>query len=505
MKDETFESGLELVILEGGGKDQHFHLNRTRITLGRLDANETPGIGTLAVPDPTVSRVHAVMEWDPKRNRYLLVHRSRTNHTVLNGKVMEEPTYVHVGDRIKMGSLVAELRLITKAQAVKAAVTSTAAESVASEFHLLILNGPDGGSLHPLNKSRLLLREPGGPQQPLPEVAIPGLGPVQAVLILQDGQFHVTTPENAERSTLLDSFPGIVRQRQPGLELGLILCPNSVLVAGAVAMLIAPADQVADMRAQLLDGHQVHPLQTGLFREGDRLWNHGEQHVLKVISGPQKGTHLWLDLPQLQNPITIGRSSSGALLELPDRGAAQAEIFQGPSGLELRNTDQEIGLGHNWDEVTPGEEAPVVSGDRFRLGRTVIRYEFLPVQALAETLALRFAGEELPLQREVNLVGYSPASDLRINDRRLGPTHGRLVVRPPEVIYQHRQGGSSVRIGDVEVRAGEERALPMDVPIQLADGIEVTLTRKTGSSGMTDGMLIGPTQEQIEASRQASD
>jgi len=504
VKDEAFESGLELVILEGGGKDQHFHLNRTRITLGRLDPNETPGVGTLAVPDPTVSRVHAVLEWDPKRNRYLLVHRSRTNHTVLNGKVMEEPTYVHVGDRIKMGSLVAELRLITKAQAVKAAVTSTAAESVASEFHLLVLNGPDGGALHPLNKSRLLLREPGGPDQPLPEIAVRGLGAVQATLILQDGQFHITTPENAERSTLLDSFPGIVRQRQPGSDLGAVLSPNAVLVAGQVALVIASAGQVAEMRAHLLEGAQVHPLQGGLFREGDRLWNMGEQHVLKVISGPQKGTHLWLDLP-LQKPITIGRNGSGALLELPDRGAAAAEIFQGPNGLELRNTDAEIGLGHNWDEVTPGEEAPVVSGDRFRLGRTVIRYEFLPVQALAETLALRFAGEELPLQREVNLVGYSPASDLRINDRRLGPTHGRLLVRPPEVVYQHRQGGTSVRIGDVEVRAGEERALPMDVPVQLAEGIEVTLTRRTGTGGLTDGMLIGPTQAQIEASRQGAD
>ena len=52
----------------------------------RLDPGDEPIPGVIAFPDATVSRVHAHLEWDARRARYVLEHRSRTNATV-NGSL----------------------------------------------------------------------------------------------------------------------------------------------------------------------------------------------------------------------------------------------------------------------------------------------------------------------------------------------------------------------------------------------------------------------------------
>jgi predicted component of type VI protein secretion system len=58
-----------------------------------------------------VSKVHAVLDWDGQRNRYLLTHRSATNPTLVNGIRLTRARHIDPGDRVQLGRLVFELRI----------------------------------------------------------------------------------------------------------------------------------------------------------------------------------------------------------------------------------------------------------------------------------------------------------------------------------------------------------------------------------------------------------
>lgn len=68
----------------------------------------------LALPDATVSRVHARLNCQD--GVILLENISTTNRTAVNGKVINAPTEIHNGDRVVMGSsqLVFEIERLTE-------------------------------------------------------------------------------------------------------------------------------------------------------------------------------------------------------------------------------------------------------------------------------------------------------------------------------------------------------------------------------------------------------
>lgn len=102
---------LELVVLQGGGRGARHSLTAPHVVLGRLDPYETATFGNLLFPEPTVSRVHATLDWDEAANRYLLTHRSATNPTIINRVKVSKPRHVSPGDKIQMGNLILEIRV----------------------------------------------------------------------------------------------------------------------------------------------------------------------------------------------------------------------------------------------------------------------------------------------------------------------------------------------------------------------------------------------------------
>lgn len=102
---------LELVVLEGGGKNTCHAVRSERVTLGRLDPGEAAPPDAVLFSEPTVSKLHALLEWDSAKRRFLLTHRSATNPTVINGAKVTRPQHVHPGDRVQMGKLLFELRI----------------------------------------------------------------------------------------------------------------------------------------------------------------------------------------------------------------------------------------------------------------------------------------------------------------------------------------------------------------------------------------------------------
>jgi pSer/pThr/pTyr-binding forkhead associated (FHA) protein len=524
---EPFDAGLELVVVEGAGHENRYPLGARQITMGRKDGAYANGPGRISFADPTVSGHHCSLDWDSRKNRYLLTHHSKTNHTLVNGKVVTQPQHIHVGDKIKMGSLVIQLRLFPAVESprpapvaarasapipalaqsapplpatplplpppvssatvpVSVALAEAARQQPAAvsrgSYQILVLNGPDAANLLPVASEIQLIQEPGGPHCDEPVLEVRGLHSSRATLMAKGSEVHVTSAEGSDRPYLIDSpLPGVVRQRNPGTEFGNLLTADCILVAGKVGMLLVPNDQAQAVRAKLLSGETVSPLQQGLFREGDRVWNRGEQHVLRFMSGPLKGLALWLDPRHYQAPITIGRLGQKTLVELTDRGAAQVQFHYRGESFHVKNVDTEARVPVNTTEVEPGHEVALACGDRIRLGRTLVRYEYLPIQNRIDTYSVLVRGKELPLQREVNLVGSAQHCDIRVDDERISPEHGRIIVGEGSLRYQHRQAGTTATVNQQELNAGQEATLRVGTLVGLCTGVDIQISRRSAA------------------------
>ena len=497
--EEFFDSRLELLVLEGGGKGQCHPLDRARVTLGRLDPGDEAAPGLVAFPDPTVSRVHAHLEWDPRKLRYVLEHRSRTNFTVLNGQQLVGQQVLEVGDRIKMGSLVVELQKCTHPAHRS---EEREAEPVDSGLYLVALRGPAAGTILPLNYTYLGLGE-GLAGEPGPGVSVPGAGETRGILSFRDQGFLLRPASTGKPLRVLRSRPGCVSETVASDPVGIPVDPECLLVCGAAVLAFAGVDRAGDLREAILGGAEpaeLHPLLPSLDPSAEPCWQGTEEYLLRVMSGARRGSCLWLRPEELEGPATVGPAPAD--LEVPDKAARLAFAFRAGK-VEVLNTDEALSFTHNWDLVTPGEEVLAQSGDRFTLGRSVVSFEHLPTQARIDALSLFLGDQELPLLRQVNSLGYNPESDLRLDDRRLAPTHGFVEVRPSGVVYRHKDPQSKASVGEVTVGAGQEVPLaPGEVLVLLPDlKVRLDARRLAGKPG--DHVLIGPTQEELEAARAA--
>ena len=100
-----------LEVLEGIDKGRRIPVNGSDLMLGR---NTTPGkkAAEMAEPfrsilfdEPSVSRHHAGLKWDDSRKCYMIVHRSHTNSTQVNGQPVEKVA-LREGDIVTLGLLV---------------------------------------------------------------------------------------------------------------------------------------------------------------------------------------------------------------------------------------------------------------------------------------------------------------------------------------------------------------------------------------------------------------
>jgi len=102
-------SAHQLVVLEGRDAGQVHALQGPQIVLGR------PGSGlenTLEFEDPSVSRVHAVLDWCEEAEAFEISNRSFTNPVRVDGVPASSRTRLTPGARIQMGSLLAEYRRV---------------------------------------------------------------------------------------------------------------------------------------------------------------------------------------------------------------------------------------------------------------------------------------------------------------------------------------------------------------------------------------------------------
>lgn len=90
----------ELAVLEGESQQPQLALTESHISLGRGEFWR----------EPTLSSLHATLDWDSQAGCYRVTHRSATNPTYLNGRALEASCPLQAGDRLQMGKLLLEVR-----------------------------------------------------------------------------------------------------------------------------------------------------------------------------------------------------------------------------------------------------------------------------------------------------------------------------------------------------------------------------------------------------------
>lgn len=106
----SFKSNLQLVVLDGPAAGRSIPLDAKSLKLGReIRPGGTPPKDAVWIEDPTISRLHLELKWDNGQKTYLVVHRSKTNLTRVNGQSIDK-YLLKVGDRIGMGSGLLEVQ-----------------------------------------------------------------------------------------------------------------------------------------------------------------------------------------------------------------------------------------------------------------------------------------------------------------------------------------------------------------------------------------------------------
>lgn len=90
----------KLIVTPQDGIGSEFPLQDATISIGRKEDND------LVLPDRTVSRHHAKIEYHSKINCFEIHNLSETNPLAINGKVLKKHTILFNQDAINLGSYV---------------------------------------------------------------------------------------------------------------------------------------------------------------------------------------------------------------------------------------------------------------------------------------------------------------------------------------------------------------------------------------------------------------
>ena len=462
------DSHLELLILEGEGKGESHPLKHAQIVLGRSGIHDSAQ-GRIGFREPTVSGTHAQLEWDARARGFNLLHLSKTNPTYVNGGAVDSKQRLREGDRIQMGRLVAKV-----VHSMASVGPGGAADQ--SNFRLLVMTGPEKGSVRALPPRRSLLRSPRKDEKGPEEVIIGGLLDTELEVLEREGQLHLRGVRLANALKIFESYPGAILEYSASADRPYPLREGALVGCGTVAFTFVKEGNAMDRRAELMEGEMGHPALSHIPQAGPHSFGFSgpQEDSIRVVSGPLRHHKVWITPEELTTPFRFGKTLQAGLC-LPEPEVAEAELSWDGERLCLRNVDDSLNLGFNWDQLAPGEQRALHSGDRFKLGSSELVYECAMIQYQLGRLAICFEDEEMPFLREVSLLGSGPQADFFIN-AELAEAHGRVRVSGEgEVTYRQLNSTSRAQLGGVLIEDGEEHLWAVGQALVLGPDITLNL------------------------------
>ncbi len=291
----AWSSGLQLRVTAGNDEGRVVLLNSPEITLGRAVETSESSPGWVLFSEPTVSRIHALLQWDDENQCYVLQHRSRTNPTLVRG-VPVDGYPLHLHEKVSLGLLEFELEqaearpgklgnavqrpggapasnaggvfdalsdyaqnsrdtqksrehMAGMAGLIDAALNSSDEEE---KFSMTIVQGPDKGAVFPLREPVLVIGRIQGVADPrasagvlLHDTSVP---PEQALLVWQDraAAYGILQSDSSSQATRIHRMSnGMPREIIVRSDIPTVLNESDIIMIGRTAMMLSHSDQQA--------------------------------------------------------------------------------------------------------------------------------------------------------------------------------------------------------------------------------------------------------------------
>lgn len=276
----AWSSGLQLRVVSGNDEGRVIPLNSPDITLGRAAEATENSPSWILFSEPTVSRIHALMQWSDEAQCYILHHRSRTNPTLVDGNPISEHP-LHLGERVGLGLLEFQLepieiragKLGDAVQAPRSSISAPVIDALSSlaedrsrenmagiadlvdagmnnqepehMLHMLVAQGPDQGQSFALKEPVLVIGRIQGPGDPrtnagilLHDVSVPT---EQALLVWQDraATYGILQSDNSNVPTRIRRIiNGVPKEIIVRSDVPTVLNERDVIMIGRSALVL---------------------------------------------------------------------------------------------------------------------------------------------------------------------------------------------------------------------------------------------------------------------------
>lgn len=477
---EPIHSGLQLRVLEGATQQELHRLERAIISVGRSTPETASTPNYITFPEPTLSRLHAVLTWEEGAKAYLLHHRSQTNPTIVNQAIIKAPQLLKPGDRITLGRLT--LLIEPEGQATTTPSRPGTVE-VASPIGICL------NALHHTNNRTF--------SAPFRD----------STLTLRFLSERASTAANRE--------PGISQEVQLPAEAPSLLHFSMDSSMECCQVEAEPYNPGPTLRTTAGHGGQrlVVPLRTGYqlpFYVGDELthqsytlWLGDPEHPplketikvptidpekpaqperfmsLKFLNGPWKNGEL--SIPS--NGLVTWRLGPGSpclgrhCYPFTDGPTCEISIHQGMARLLASSVGEDETCEVDGQPLLTGESTNLVGGSTLRLGATNLLWSD-GQEGAYQGYDLREGEKTYPIKKAVVRLGTADYCEVILEHKELPPLLGTLTFTPTELVYHHHDLSSPIRIDGQEVGPGLTAKLLAGSQLELRPKILLTLERE---------------------------
>lgn len=467
---EPIQSGLRLRVLEGGTHSETLRLERSVISLGRSTPDTVASPSYLTFPEPTVSRLHAVMTWESGVRSYLLHHRSQTNPTIINNVAIGAPQLLKVGDQIILGRLI---------MTVEPDVVETAPVAVPVQPEFAINAQTEGAERTfsaPLKSQVLELafasdRTPSsrGEKADFQEVRLPARTRSGLRFQFDSALVECTVEPTQEQQ------PSAVRSSvgRAGAVLTVPLryghaqsmLSSDVVIHQGYRIWLGSSSACPDSGTTL--GHETQD------RDGQR--EPTPKVTLKFLNGPWQDATITLPASGIAT-LPLGPGDIGFPHRFPLSSVPRCEIVLQNATARLRalEVNDEQFLEVDGDLVFGGESVPLLGGSRISLGEA----EFLWLDGSErryQRYSLKHGSQRLPIRKAVVRIGTAAHCEIMLSDVKLPPVIGAIDFTGPNPVYRHLDISGPVRVDKDETSVGLSATLSTGSVLELRPEVHLVL------------------------------
>jgi pSer/pThr/pTyr-binding forkhead associated (FHA) protein len=476
---EPVESGLCLRVLEGTHNQELHALTRSVVSIGRATPENPYSPSYLTFPEPTLSRLHAVLTWEPGAKAFMVHHRSQTNPTLLNGRNLKKSKILKVGDILALGRLAVKLE---KSTALKMEMgTAIEAPAQVEELCLHLSREDHDGSPRSFSVSKptiLLNFQPqadriefGSPQDPGTEhvVTLPASEP-GSVRLQVDRALNTAVVENHQ-------------------QVSLSLVRRTLLGWGHLEVPVRSAPCPLTARDLLVhQGYQFWLARQGAENPGSSTLGGkptGEAKIeeppvvrarLHFLNGAWTGAEISV-FDGSAAVIVLGPNSKSLYHPSPLAHAPTCQISVGGGKAQLRvsqvSDDQFVDV--NGELLFTGESCELFSGSKLLLGEYELVWLVPDLHRVYTRYRVLGPDGEHPIEKAEVRIGTAAHCEIRLNEPALAPVVGTLRYQNSGFTYLHRNIAIPARVDDKETSEGLIQAVQSGSVLELAPGVSVTL------------------------------